>query len=175
VRELESQIGQVLTGSWRERFEENQKQHITAGLPHELATRVAGLEAHNAALDIVELSLIHHVSVVEAARVYFEVGTRIGIDWLRDKIEQLSVDGPWQAIARAGLRDGALRIHRRLAERVLSRKDRGTAQVRVTTWVESISEELSHWQRTLTEMRSAGAGDFATLTVGVESVRKLAD
>ena len=175
VRELESQIGQVLTGSWRERFEGNQKQHITAGLPHELATRVAGLEAHNAALDIVELSLIHHVSVVEAARVYFEVGARIGIDWLRDKIEQLSVDGPWQAIARAGLRDGALRIHRRLAERVLSRKDRGTAQVRVTVWVESISEELSHWQRTLTEMRSAGAGDFATLTVGVESVRKLAD
>jgi NAD-specific glutamate dehydrogenase len=58
---------------------------------------------------------------------------------------------------------------------VLSRKDRGTAQARVTAWVESIGEELSHWQRTLTEMRSAGAGDFATLTVGVESVRKLAD
>jgi glutamate dehydrogenase len=175
VRELEAEIGQVLTGSWRERFEENRKQHVIAGLPQELATRVASLESHNAALDIVELSLIHKVSVVEAARVYFEVGARIGIDWLRDKIEQLSVDGPWQAIARAGLRDGALRIHRRLAERVLSRKDRGTAQVRVTAWVESIGEELPHWQRTLTEMRSAGAGDFATLTVGVESVRKLAD
>jgi glutamate dehydrogenase len=175
VRELEAQIGQVLTGSWRERFDENQKQHLAAGLPQELATRVAGLEAHNAALDIVELALIHKVSVVDAARMYFEVGARIGIDWLRDRIEQLSVDGPWQAIARAGLRDGALRIHRRLAERVLSRKDRGTAQVRVTAWVESIGEELAHWQRTLTEMRSAGAGDFATLTVGVESVRKLAD
>jgi glutamate dehydrogenase len=175
VRELEAEIGQVLSGSWRERFEENRKQHVAAGLPHELATRVASLEAHNAALDIVELSLTHHVSVVEAARVYFEVGARIGIDWLRDKIEQLSVEGPWQAIARGGLRDGALRIHRRLAERVLSRKDRGTAQARVTAWVESIGEELSHWQRTLTEMRSAGAGDFATLTVGVESVRKLAD
>ena len=175
VRELEAEIGQVLTGSWRERFEENRKQHVAAGLPHELATRIASLEAHNAALDIVELSLTHHVSVVEAARVYFEVGARIGIDWLRDKIEQLSVEGPWQAIARSGLRDGALRIHRRLAERVLSRKDRGTAQARVTAWVESIGEELSHWQRTLTEMRSAGAGDFATLTVGVESVRKLAD
>ena len=85
------------------------------------------------------------------------------------------MEGPWQAIARGGLRDGALRIHRRLAERVLSRKDRGTAQARVTAWVESIGEELSHWQRTLTEMRNAGAGDFATLTVGVESVRKLAD
>ena len=122
-----------------------------------------------------ELSLTYHVSVVETAQVYFEVGARIGIDWLRDQIERLSVEGPWQAIARAGLRDSALRIHRRLAERVLSRKDRGAAQARVTAWVESVGEDLGHWQRTSTEMRTAGASDFATLTVGVESVRKLAD
>jgi glutamate dehydrogenase len=175
VRELEAEIAQVLTGAGRERFEENRQQHITAGLPHELATRVASLDAHNAALDIVELSLTHDVSVIEAARIYFEVGARLGLDWLRDQIERLSVEGPWQAIARAGLRDGALRIHRRLAERVLSRKNKGTAQARVTAWVESVGAELGHWQRTLTEMRSAGASDFATLSVGVESVRKLAD
>jgi glutamate dehydrogenase len=180
VRELEAQIGQVLIGPWRERFEENRTQYVTDGLPQELVTRVASLEAHNAALDVVELSLKHRVSVVEAAKVYFEVGTRIGIDWLRDQIDRLSVDGPWQAIARAGLRDSAMHIHRRLAERVLSRKDRGTSQARVAAWVESIGEDLAHWQRTLTEMRGSGptaggASDFATLTVGVESVRKLAD
>jgi glutamate dehydrogenase len=175
VRELEAEIAGVLAGAGRERFEENRKRHIEAGLPHELATRVASLDAHNAALDIVELSLIHRVSVAEAGRIYFEVGTRIGVDWLRDQIERLPVEGPWQAIARSGLRDGALRIHRRLAERVLSRKDKGTAPARVTGWVESIGEELAHWQRTLTEMRAAGASDFATLSVGVESVRKLAD
>ncbi len=174
ARELQAH-GEVLTGSWRERFEENRKQYVTDGLSQELATRVAGLEAHNAALDVVELSIAHRVSVVEAAKVYFEVGTRIGIDWLRDQIERLSVEGPWQAIARAGLRDNALRIHRRLAERVLSRKDRGTAQARVNAWVESVGEELAQWQRTSVEMKTAGAADFATLTVGVESVRKLAD
>jgi glutamate dehydrogenase len=175
VRELESEIAQVLAGSAREHFERSLKQHMSAGLPHELATRVATLDAHNAALDIVELSLAHRVSVVEAARMYFEVGARVGIDWVRDQIERLPVEGPWQATARGGLRDSALRIHRRLAEQVLSRKDKGNAQARVTAWVASVGEELTHWQRTLTEMRAAGASDFATLTVGVESVRKLAD
>ena len=175
VRQLEADIGQVLSGSWRERFEKNRKQHMAAGLPQDLATRVASLEAHNASLDIVELALAHRVSVAEAARVYFEVGARIGVDWLRDKIEQLSVEGPWQAIARGGLRDGALRIHRRLAERVLSRKEKGNAEARVNAWVDALGDELAPWQRTLNEMRTAGASDFATLTVGVESVRKVAD
>jgi glutamate dehydrogenase len=113
--------------------------------------------------------------VVEVARIYFEVGMRLGLDWLRQQIEQLAVDGPWQAVARSGLRDNALRIHRRVAERVLAQKAGGAAQARVTAWVESLGEELAHWQRTLADMRTAGSADFATLTVGVETVRKLAD
>ena len=60
-------------------------------------------------------------------------------------------------------------------ERVLARKDRGSAEARVTAWVEAAGKDLAHWQRTLADMRAASAGDFATLTVGVESVRKLAN
>ena len=46
-----------------------------------------------------------------------------------------------------------------------------TPQARVAAWVESAGEDLDHWQRSSRDMRAAGAGDFATLTVGVESVR----
>ena len=137
--------------------------------------RIASLEALNAALDIAEIAAAHRVGVVETARVYFEVGTRIGFDWLRARIEKLKVDGQWQAIARSGLRDAALRVQRRLTERVLTRRSKGSAEARVSAWVEAAGTDLAHWQRTLADMRAAGAGDFATLTVGVESVRKLAN
>ena len=53
--------------------------------------------------------------------MYFEVGSRSGLVWLRDRVEQLAVDGPWQAVARSGLRDNSLRILRQVAERVLSK------------------------------------------------------
>ena len=174
VAKLEAEIYAVLTGTELARFEESRKRFSDGGLPGPLATRIASLEALNAALDIVEISHSHHASVAEAARIYFEVGTRIGFDWLRARIEKLAVDGPWQAIARTGLRDAALRVQRRLTERVLARKDRGEARARVNAWVESAGKDLAHWQRTLADMRAAGAGDFATLNVGVEAVRKLA-
>src|SRR6185312_13317930 len=61
VQELQSRLGQVLTGSWREQFEQVRAQHIEAGLPPELATRVASLEAHNASLDIVELAAAQRI------------------------------------------------------------------------------------------------------------------
>jgi glutamate dehydrogenase len=175
VHQLETEIASVMSGAELLRFEEAHKRYLEAGLPAALAARVASLEALNAALDLVEIAAAHRVSVTEAARVYFEVGTRIGFDWLRARIEKLAVDGPWQAIARTGLRDAALRVHRRLTERVLAVKGRGDAQARVSAWVDAAGKDLAHWQRTLADMRAAGAGDFATLTVGVEAVRKLAN
>jgi len=175
VRQLETETPSVITGTERTRFEEARRHYTEAGLPPPLATRVASLEALNAALDIVEVAASHRVSVPETARVYFEVGTRIGCDWLQERIEKLTVEGTWQAIARTGLRDAALRVHRRLAERVLANKSRGSAPARVTAWVEAGGKELAHWQRTIAEMRAADAGDFATLTVGVEAVRKVAN
>jgi glutamate dehydrogenase len=175
VHELESRIGQVLCGSWREQFEQVRAQHLEAGLPPDVAARVASLDAHNASLDIVELASSQRIGVTEAARLYFEAGTRTGLDWLRQQIDRLPVEGPWQATARTGLRDAALRLHRKLAERVLSRGRGGNAEERVDAWQESAGKELTHWQRTLADMRAAGAADFATLTVGVESLRKLTE
>jgi glutamate dehydrogenase len=175
VQELEAVISAAVTGGELARFGEARTHYVEAGLPAPLAARIASLEALNAALDIVEICATHKVKVADAARVYFEVGSRIGFDWLRARIEKLTVDGPWQAIARSGLRDGALRVQRRLTERVLARKGRGSAADRVGAWVEGAGKELAHWQRTLTDMRAAGASDFATLTVGLEAVRKLAN
>jgi glutamate dehydrogenase len=175
ARRLEAEIHEVLTGAELTRFEESRKRFADGGLPPALAVRIASLEALNAALDIVEISSSNRVTVTETARVYFEVGTRIGFDWLRTRIERLKVEGPWQAIARTGLRDAAQRVQRRLTERVLARRTRGSAQARVSAWVEAAGKDLEHWQHTLADMRAAGAGDFATLTVGVEAVRKLAN
>jgi len=175
VQQLEAATPEVLTGAELARFEEGRKTYTEAGLPPPLAARIASLEALNAALDIVEIAAGHRVGVLDAARVYFEVGSRIGCDWLQGRIEKLAVEGPWQAVARTGLRDAALRVHRRLAERVLDHKSRGSAPARVTAWIEAGGKELAHWQRTVAEMRAAEAADFATLTVGVEAVRKLAN
>ena len=175
VHEIGAHLPQVLSGAWRAHFDSSRAQLAEAGLPHVLAERLASLESHNASLDIAEIAAVHARTIAETARIYFEVGVRTGIDWLREQIERLSVEGPWQASARTGVRDAAMRIHRTLTERVLTRKARGGATARVDAWQRSEARRFAHWERALTEMRAAGAADFATLTVGVETLRKLAD
>jgi glutamate dehydrogenase len=153
-------------------------QHIDelagTGVPRGIASRVAKLPWLEPAFDVVLLAQEHRLPVRDAAQLYFALSHEIGLGWLHDRIEKLPVDGPWQAIARTGLRDNARRAHRDIAARVLRQVRRGAAMARVTAWLGKQGDELAAWKRTLADMRASGGGDFATLSVGVEAVRSLA-
>ena len=64
---------------------------------------------------------------------------------------------------------------RELTQQVL--RTRGATRIadRVARWSAQRADSHAGWKRTLTEMRATGAADFATLTVGVDSVRNLAN
>ncbi|MGB8328331.1 MAG: NAD-glutamate dehydrogenase, partial [Steroidobacteraceae bacterium] len=92
---LAGSLGQVLAGLELTRFEETRSSALKAGVPAALAAHIAGLRALEAAFDIVELARRHRTPVLAAARVYFHTGSALGIDWLRDRIEELRSLGPW--------------------------------------------------------------------------------
>ena len=50
---------------------------------------------------------------------YFRLGSRLELNWLRDRIIELPRDDRWQALARAALREDLLGIHRELTREVL--------------------------------------------------------
>jgi glutamate dehydrogenase len=174
IQTLAGSLSGVLAGLELTRFEEERGSALQAGAPALLAQYIAGLRALEAAFDIVELARRHRTPVLEAARVYFRTGSALGIDWLRDRIEELQSLGPWQVVARTALRENAARVQRTVADQVLAKRGRATAEARVSAWTVGLGTELTLWQRTLADMRSAGNPDFATLSVGVEAVRRLA-
>ncbi len=169
-------LGGCLAGIDRERCQQVQNKMLTAGAPPMLAEFMANMEALGSAWDIAELASKHRSSIQATAAIWFGCADELGLDWLRSEIERLSVDGQWQAVARLGLRDAAARLHRRLVDGALRTKTgrRGGHTDRITAWLKTLGDPLTIWQRTLKDMRSAGSADFATLSVGVEALRKLA-
>ena len=172
VEALADQIDSVLGGAARARHDRVHSELSAGGVPEKLARRVARLAMLEPALDIVAMASSEKSPVIEVARVYFELGALLGLDWLHTEIDGLSVDGSWQATARTGLRDAAMRAHRELTLQVL--RMRGSPAQRLAAWSAQREEVLAGWKRTQTEMRAVGTADFATLTVGLDAVRKLA-
>jgi glutamate dehydrogenase len=173
VQQLADSIDSVIGGAAREQHDEIFAALTGSGVPEKVARRVARFSLLEPALDIVALSASERTPVGEVARAYFELGVTLGLDWLHSEIDRLPVDGSWQATARTGLRDAAMRAHRELTLQVLRTRGARRVDERITRWCAAREENLASWKRTLTEMRAVGTADFATLTVGVDAVRSL--
>jgi len=174
VQALDASIDSAMTGSARAQHDATLAELTAARVPEKLARRIARLPVLEPALDIVALARSERAAVHDVAQAYFQLGVVLGLDWLHVEIDRLTVDGSWQATARTGLRDAAMRAHRELTQQVLRMAGAKRVADRLARWTEAHGDVLSAWQRTLTEMRGVGAADFATLTVGVDAVRALA-
>jgi glutamate dehydrogenase len=173
VETLADRIDSVISGAAREQYDSVYNELASGGVPEKLARRIARLSVLEPALDIVALAASEKSPVIDVARAYFELGVALGLDWMHDEIDRLPVDGSWQASARTGLRDAAMRAHRELTLQVWRTRGPKRSAERLETWSTARGAQLASWKRTLSEMRAVGTADFATLTVGVDAVRGL--
>ena len=112
------------------------EQHV----PEQLAARIASLETLHCALDLVEVATAARVTMVYAAKAYFELGERIGLNWIKEQIDSLAVEGQWQAAARRTVRDELYGLQRRITGAALECKGRDP----VARVDESVSDGLWH-------------------------------
>ena len=137
------------------------------GVPSELAQRVAHLELLVPTLDLVEIAAAAEVDVAAAAAVYFALGARLELHWLRDRIVDLPRETRWEAMARAALRDDVYSEQAGLTAEVLR------AGAGVERWQAENASAIERSLQVLADIRSGGALDLARLSVAVREIRNL--
>jgi glutamate dehydrogenase len=137
-----------------------------AGVPEELAARVARQGALFSALDIVETARATERDVADVAALHFLLGGTLSLHWLRDQVAMLPRTNRWQAMARAALRDDLFSLHAELTTDVLRYES-------VEAWTEANRAAVQRAQEILGEIRSSGTFDLTTLPVALREVRNL--
>ena len=143
-----------------------------AGVPDPLATRIACLGVMFATFDVVEVAVDADLEVETVAAVYFVLGNRLQLHWLRDRIVELPRDNRWRALARGALRDDLYALHRALTAEVLRSGDAAGPEELVSAWVEA-NPNSERTMQTLRDIQVGRTFDLTTLPVGVREVRNL--
>jgi glutamate dehydrogenase len=175
IAKLGRQLPKLLGPEALKRHAETVELYTDIGVPEKLAQRLAGLGPLYASLDIVTAARDGGVDEAQAGGVYFLLGDELGIQWLRDQIERLSVQGRWQAMARNSLRENVYRLQRDLAARVLAAGAAGSPATLVREWLAANPRPVGRLRSTLEEMRTTGVLDFATLSVAVQEIRHISE
>jgi len=139
---------------------------VEAGAGKDLAARVAVLDSLAPALDIVAVA--GDGGDVEAvAAVYFALGTRLELDWLRDRIAALPRDDRWQALARSALGDDYARERSALTAEIMRL---GTGP---DGWIAAHRPEVDRFLAVIDDIRAGASPDLATLSVAMREARAL--
>ena len=175
LAELTAAAPKLLTGRLGERIQSQRQRLLESGVPDRIATRVATLEMLPSGLDVVDIAFRQRAPIETVARAYLHLGAALDLDWLRQQVEELPVEGHWQSVACGTLRDGVYALHRLLADRVVGTAKRGNAVRAAEAWLASRPGPVEHLRRTFADMNALARVDHPTLSVAVQSLRRLAE
>ena len=136
---------------------------------------MASFAALRSGPDLVEIAEQAKLPIERAAATYFGLGTNLSLDWLREQIEELEVEGHWQAVARTTLRDNIYNLQRSLCLQVLSEGGKRDPEQAVGVWTRSHQRAVDYVRQTVSDMRALPEMDFATLSVALQAVRRMAE
>ena len=171
---LAQSLDDVLGATRRGGLASAAKRHAREGVPKDLARRVASLDALASALDIVEAARRRKLAVEDVGRVYFQVGERLGLDWLRAGAGRFAVDSHWQRQAVTAIIDDLYGQQRNLAAAVLEANGAEPPGGAVDNWIAANRSAVDRNERLLADFRKTGALDLAMLTVANRQLRALA-
>ncbi|GAA1241543.1 NAD-glutamate dehydrogenase [Kitasatospora nipponensis] len=155
-------------------FEKIYEELTSAGVPQALAARVSGLSSAFPTLDITEVADRSGKEVDEVADVYYDLGDRLGISHLLDRIIELPRTDRWSSMARAAIREDLFAAHAVLTADILACGPQGaTAQERHDAWAELNGTLLSRARTTLDDIRGSDIYELSSLSVAMRVIRTL--
>jgi glutamate dehydrogenase len=172
---VSSGLPKLLTGRDRAGFADRLESFTARGVPAGLAERVAAMVPAYSAFDLVEIAAATGRSVDETAEVYFDLGERLQITRLRDRITALPRDDRWNTMARAALRDDLYAAHAAITRDVLQVTGPGSPEERLADWVRRNEPAVQRAGQTLTEIWESDRFTVAMLSVAVRAIRTLVD
>jgi glutamate dehydrogenase len=174
VETLAGQLEEVLTRTELQDLRRREKALIKEGVPEPLARRVASLQDLAAACDVWTIARRAGRPVAEAGRIYFGLGDRFGLTWLRDVASRLTADGRWQKAAIAALVDDLFGHQGELTRQVLASAEAdGSARRTIEAWAAERRGAVARTEEVLREVRAAKSPDLAMLMVAEDQLRRL--
>ena len=144
-------------------------------MPAALARSVALVTAAETALELTNLSMETKTAIDEIAEVYFAVGKRGAIDWLREHALAIVTQTTWQKESLASLLADIVGSQRKLTTMLTRKGNKLAVAQRLQKWLEAKRKDLERYDVMVNEWRSANAIDMSALMLASRSLSALAD
>ena len=166
VQWLMTSLPDVLPEPEREALQTRSRQRQEQGAPLELADRIALLPLLAPAGDIVQITREVNRGIEPVAELYFLIGFRFGLSWLRRLARRLPVERSWDRQALAAVVEDLYATQRMLTATIFSSvSDERSPDAMIDEWSRERAGLVQRNVQLIAELQSASAPNFAMLAV----------
>ncbi|MBS0381465.1 MAG: NAD-glutamate dehydrogenase, partial [Proteobacteria bacterium] len=171
---LRAALPDALTESGRAAWSVDLEKWLGLGFPDELARKLATIATLEISMDVIETALESGRPVEHVARVFFDLGEALDIEWLRGQIEKLAVESRWHAQARGALRDELAVQQRAMVRQILaSEQGKQSPEGAVSAWLQRDNPTLQFTRSMLDEIRGVDV-DYPIASVALRRLAQIA-
>lgn len=171
VLTLADNLEGVLDAEQLESVRARARRFSSDGVPDELAFKIGQLKALSSGCDIVRLGAVAGTAVLDTARIYFGVGGRFGLDWLRSAANRIPSDNQWHRMALSAIIDDLWGLQSALTAQVLA--GHGSGEDALPAWVGTRTDAVERVDALLAELRQMPQLDLAMLAVVNRELRHI--
>jgi glutamate dehydrogenase len=170
-------LDDILAKASRESYNNKIKRYHEGKVPMKLAKMVAALDPLASAFDIAEIANKSNFNIREIAKIYFEVGTRFSLKWLRGKVSTIAVDNYWQKLALKSisedLYDYQMKIAKEIVEFSCKNKDICPVSPSMNYWVDNNEFMVKRYDDFVGNLKENLNPDLSNFVVALSRARIL--
>ncbi len=171
IADILGNLDSIINASAKEARDARMNSFVERNVPKPLALKIASLEALASATDIVLVSQKTKLPASLVGQVYFEIGDKFKIGWLRGEARKLLGDSHWDNLALKTLIGIFYDKQMLLAEDVLRTGcDVNSCELTIDKWFNDKKKSIVRYNNFLQDLKTQEKISHAILTVAVERV-----
>jgi glutamate dehydrogenase len=175
IAELAEKLPAILPAEVVSQVDFRSKGYQDSGVPAALADRVAYVIILVSACDIIRTHQTCNLPLEQVARLYFDVGERFGLGWLRYNAEKLPADTHWQKLAADAMIEELYGHQRGITMRIVNAVNGGKdRRDPFGAWSKAHVMEVDQASQILTELESSESVDLSMLAVASRQLALIA-
>jgi glutamate dehydrogenase len=178
-RKIANDLYSILTDAMaqdsKESYEKKYEAYRLNNVENVLAKKIAALDPISSAFDIAEISAKSKFDLSVIAKIYFEVGTRFGLKWLRNTLSEISCDGYWDRLSNKTIIEDFYTYQARIAKQIVDENcDKKSCGLdSVEDWIKSEGFLVERYDNFINDLRISTSFDVSMFVVALNRLKPL--
>jgi glutamate dehydrogenase len=170
-------LPEVLDEERRQELTDSRQQYLDADIPGDIAELVAGTPYLIYYLAVVDIAEDLGVLPALAAQVFFQVGESLKLNWMSERLVNLTVCSHWQAMARESFVDDLEEQQATLTRGVLQLMAHDSVDITqgMAQWQQRQAPMIQRWLGMVNQIAAGDITDYALYQVAIRELMDLAD